>query len=83
MAFGNLALRPYRGFVSKVLALGLLVVGAAGQEDNDNIPTVVDDRCDNTEWAGRVRHEWHSIECTILYIASAVLLALCVARLTT
>lgn len=45
MGFGNLELRPYRGIVSKALALGLLVTGALGQEVKDDLPTVVDDRC--------------------------------------
>lgn len=51
MTFGSLELRPYRGVVSKALALGLLATGALGQEVNKDLPTVVDDRCGNMDCA--------------------------------
>lgn len=48
MALGDTAWRPYRGSGSTAVALGLLAVGALGQD----LPTVVDDR-----WGNRDRRE--------------------------
>lgn len=42
MVLGGIAPRPHGGIGSKVVALGLLTIGALGQ--GNDLPAVVDDR---------------------------------------